>query len=263
MSSIAVITGGAGGIGRAIAAKLAESHSHVVLVDIDEVRTKTAVDELNRDRGSDNNKFSMAICDVTNPDSVAAMAQQVLSLGAVRTLVNNAGATRVDSLHDMTPEAWRRETALNLDAAFLCFHAFEDALKESKGCVVNIASVNGLSVFGNPAYSAAKAGLIHLTHLIAVEYGQYGIRANAVAPGTVRTPVWERRVRENPRIFENTMEWYPLKRAIEPEDVANAVAFLASPQAAAITGVCLPVDCGLMAGQAPIARTFSLSSHYQ
>lgn len=262
MSSIAVITGGAGGIGRAIAAKLAASHEHVVLVDIDEARTKAAVDELNRTTSS-SSKFHIAICNVTDADSVAAMAKQVASLGAVRTLVNNAGATRIDSLHDMTPEAWRCETALNLDAAFLCFHAFADALKTSKGCVVNIASVNGLSVFGNPAYSAAKAGLIHLTHLIAVEYGRYGIRANAVAPGTVRTAVWERRVRENPRVFEETMQWYSLKRAIEPEDVANAVAFLAGPQAAAITGACLPVDCGLMAGQAPIARTFSLSSDYQ
>lgn len=138
----------------------------------------------------------------------------------------------------------------------------EDALKQSQGSLINIASVNGMSVFGHPAYSAAKAGLIHLTKLIAVEYGKFGIRANAVAPGTVRTRAWEARAEVNPQVFEEAKHWYPLRRIVAPDDVANAVGFLASDQAAAISGVCLPVDCGLTAGQAPIAHTFSQSDHY-
>jgi NAD(P)-dependent dehydrogenase (short-subunit alcohol dehydrogenase family) len=270
MHSIAVVTGAAGGIGRAIAAKLSESHDHVVLVDVDESKTKGILDHLQDTTSSgseaktkDEPRFLMAICDVTDSDAVAEMARKISSLGSVHTLVNNAGATQVDSLHDMTPEAWRRETSLNLDAAFICFHAFADALEESHGSVINIASVNGLSVFGNPAYSAAKAGLIHLTKSIAVEYGRLGVRANAVAPGTVRTAAWDVRAKENPHIFDDAMQWYPLKRVIEPADVANAVAFLASDQAGAITGVCLPVDCGLMAGQAPVARTFTQSDDYK
>jgi NAD(P)-dependent dehydrogenase (short-subunit alcohol dehydrogenase family) len=190
------------------------------------------------------------------------MAKRAETLGAVRTLVNNAGAARAVSLHDTTAEIWRMDNALNLEAAFLCFRAVEGQLEATKGSVVNIASVNGMNVFGHPAYSAAKAGLLHLTKLIAVEYGKLGIRSNAVAPGTVRTQAWEARAAANPNVFEEARRWYPLQRVVDPRDVANAVAFLAGPQAAAITGVCLPVDCGLTAGQAELARTFSQSEHY-
>ncbi|KAL1953078.1 hypothetical protein VTO42DRAFT_3616 [Malbranchea cinnamomea] len=257
MRQVAIVTGGGGGIGQAIATKLAESHDYVVLVDIDEAKARAVAEDLGND------KFTAIACDVTNSAQVTEMARKITVQGdAVRTLVNNAGATWAGALHDMTPESWNREIALNLDAAFVCFHAFQESLKQTRGSVVNIASVNGLSVFGNPAYSAAKAGLIHFTRSIAVEFGKFGIRANAVAPGTVRTPAWESKVRGNPRVFEETMNWYPLNRVIDPSDVANAVAFLSSDQAAAITGVCLPVDSGLMAGQAQLAGAFSQSQYY-
>ncbi|WEW58337.1 hypothetical protein PRK78_003805 [Emydomyces testavorans] len=255
-SSTAVVTGGGGGIGRAIAAKLTESHRHVVLVDTNKDETHAVADMLGKERASP------IICDITDNHQVQEMARKALSTGPVCTLVNNAGATWAGSLQDMSPEVWKRETTLNLEASFLCFHAFEESLKQTRGCVVNIASVNGLSVFGNPAYSAAKAGLIHLTRAIAVEYGKFGIRANAVAPGTVRTQAWDARFQANPRVFEEAMQWYPLKHVIEPEDVANAVAFLSSEQAAAITGICLPVDSGLTAGQTCLARSFSQSQDY-
>lgn len=254
--TIAVVTGGAGDIGRAIAVKLAETHDRVVLVDIDGPAVEHAVATLG---GS---AFIAMTCDVTDAASLAGLSEKIGALGIVRTLVNNAGAARAVSLHDTTPEIWRHDNALNLEAPFLCFRAFEDALKQSRGSLINIASVNGMSVFGHPAYSAAKAGLIHLTKLIAVEYGKFGIRANAVAPGTVRTQAWEARAKVNPQVFEEAQHWYPLRRIVLPEDVANAVGFLASEQAAAISGVCLPVDCGLTAGQAPLAHTFSQSEHY-
>ncbi|KJF68223.1 SDR family oxidoreductase [Rhizobium nepotum] len=253
---VAVVTGAAGDIGRAIAAALSESHAKVVLVDIDPDALSTALSLLS---GS---AFVPITCDVTDPQDLARLASEVAELGDVATLVNNAGAARAVSLHYTTAEIWRKDNALNLEAPFLCFRAFEDALKRTEGSVINIASVNGMAVFGHPAYSAAKAGLIHLTKLIAVEYGKFGIRSNAVAPGTVRTQAWEARAAVNPQVFEEAKHWYPLQRIVRPEDVANAVAFLAGPQAAAISGVCLPVDCGLMAGQAPLARTFSQSEHY-
>ena len=119
-----------------------------------------------------------------------------------------------------------------------------------------------MHVFGHPAYSAAKAGMLHFTKLVAVEYGKYGIRSNAVAPGTVRTQAWEARAAANPNVFEEARRWYPLQRVARPEDIAEAVGFLAGPLASAISGVCLPVDCGLTAGQAELARTFSQSSDY-
>jgi NAD(P)-dependent dehydrogenase (short-subunit alcohol dehydrogenase family) len=256
-SRIAIVTGAAGDIGRAIAARLGEDHDIVLLVDIDLAAAEKAARGLGEET-----RFVAMQCDVTDAASVAKMASRASALGIARTLVNNAGAARAVSLHDTTPDIWRADMALNLEAAFLCFRAVEDMLKASKGSLVNISSVNGMNVFGHPAYSAAKAGLLHFTKLVAVEYGKYGIRANAVAPGTVRTQAWEIRAAANPNVFEEARRWYPLQRVVDPVDVANAVGFLASPLAAAITGVCLPVDCGLTAGQAELARTFSQSDNY-
>ncbi len=256
-SSVAIVTGAAGDIGRAIARRLGEDHDIVLMPDLDGAAVERTAASLGLP-----SRFVALACDITNPANVTDMAKRAVALGEVRTLVNNAGGARAVSLHDTTPEIWRMDSVLNLEAAFLCFRAFEDALKVTKGSVVNIASVNGTNVFGHPAYSAAKAGLLHLTKLIAVEYGKFGIRANAVSPGTVRTQAWEDRAAANPNVFEEARRWYPLQRIANPEDVANAVGFLASPLAAAITGACLPVDCGLTAGQAELARTFSQSDHY-
>ncbi|NTJ65029.1 SDR family oxidoreductase [Agrobacterium rhizogenes] len=255
--SVAIVTGAAGDIGRAIAKRLADDHDIILLVDIDETAVQKAAGEL----GSAE-RFVALKADITSDADVAAMAKAASDLGAVKTLVNNAGAARAVSLHDTTPAIWRADNALNLEAAFLCFRAVEDMLKASKGSVINIASVNGMAVFGHPAYSAAKAGLLHFTRLVAVEYGKFGIRSNAVAPGTVRTQAWEVRAAANPNVFEEAKRWYALRRVVDPVDVANAVSFLASPLASAITGVCLPVDCGLTAGQAELAHTFSQSEHY-
>lgn len=180
--SVAIVTGAAGDIGRAIAARLGDGHDTVLVADINTEAAERTARELG---GTE--RFLAVPCDVTDVASVAAMAQAAASVGTVRTLVNNAGAARAVSLHDTTQDIWRMDNALNLEAAFLCFRAVEEMLKESRGSVVNIASVNGMNVFGHPAYSAAKAGLLHLTRLIAVEYGKFGIRANAVAPATVRT----------------------------------------------------------------------------
>lgn len=254
---VAIVTGAAGDIGRAIAARLGGDHDVVLLVDIDLPAAEKAARALGPDT-----RFIAIGCDITDPESVRAMASRAADIGTVKTLVNNAGAARAVSLHDTTPEIWRADLALNLEAAFLCFRAVEDMLKASKGSVINISSVNGTNVFGHPAYSAAKAGLLHFTKLVAVEYGKFGIRSNAVSPGTVRTQAWEARATANPDVFEEARRWYPLQRVVDTADVANAVGFLASPLASAITGVCLPVDCGLTAGQAELARTFSQSEHY-
>ncbi|MCM2452017.1 SDR family oxidoreductase [Agrobacterium vitis] len=255
--SVAVVTGAAGDIGRAIASRLSGSHDVVVRADIDESAVNAAAVSL----GS-GETFLPFVCDVTDEASIDALASAVQEVGVTKTLVNNAGAARAVSLHDTDAAIWRQDSALNLEAAFLTFRALENQLKQSQGAVINIASVNGMAVFGHPAYSAAKAGLIHLPRLIAVEYGKFGIRANAVAPGPVRTQAWEARAAANPAVFEEAKRWYALQRIATAQDVANAVFFLAGDQAAAITGVCLPVDCGLTAGQSELARTFSQSEHY-
>lgn len=264
--SIAVVTGGAGDIGRAIAARLCESHKHIVLMDINEVEARNAVDALNeaaKDKGQEPS-FSASICDVTDSESVLKAAQSITTSSdqQVCTLVNNAGGSWTRSMHTTTPESWRAHISLNLDSAYYCFRAFEDQLKQTQGSIINITSIDALVMCGEPAYSAAKAGLINFTKSLAVEYGKYGIRANAIAPGGVRTRQWEERIKNNPNVWDDAMQWYPLKRIILPEDVANAVAFLASDQAAAITGVCLPVDAGLLAGQTAVARSITQCGDY-
>ncbi|MFE3837423.1 SDR family oxidoreductase [Pseudogemmobacter sonorensis] len=252
---LAIVTGAAGDIGRAIAARLRRDHDLVLLADRDLPAAERAAAELGAG-------FTPVQVDVTDAQSCLDLARAAEDLGGARTLVNNAGAALSPSLHATTAESFAADRALNLDAAFLVFSALAAQLTAHRGAVVNIVSVNGISVFGHPAYSAAKAGMIHLTRLIAVEYGRHGIRANAVAPGTVRTQAWEARAIANPEVFTEAAAHYPLGRIVRPEDVAEAVGFLASPLAAAITGTVLPVDCGLTAGIPALARTFSQSDDY-
>lgn len=252
---LAIVTGAAGDIGRAIARRLRVDHDIVVVADRDLPAAERATAVLGAG-------FVAVRLDVTDAAACAEFAAHVARLGALQTLVNNAGGVQAASLQSTSVADWQADRALNLDAVFLLFSALAAQLKATQGSVVNIASVNGLGVYGHPAYSAAKAAMIHLTRQIAVEYGKFGIRANAVAPGTVRTQAWEARAAANPDIFTQAAEHYPLGRIARAEDVAEAVGFLASPLAQAITGICLPVDCGLTAGVPALARTFSQSSDY-
>ncbi|MDO5641025.1 MAG: SDR family oxidoreductase [Paracoccus sp. (in: a-proteobacteria)] len=250
---IAIVTGAAGDIGQAISRRLLADHDMVVMADLDEGGAQAAAGTI----GAQAHRL-----DITDPASCAELAGWVAQAGALATLVNNAGAAAAVSLQSGNAASWQADIALNLTGAYNVFAALADQLKETQGSVVNIASVNGLSAFGHPAYSAAKAGMIHLTRMIAVEYGRFGIRANTVAPGTVRTRAWEDRATANPAVFEEAAAHYPLGRIVRPEDVAEAVGFLASPLAGAITGVVLPVDCGLVAGTPALARAFSQSDDY-
>jgi NAD(P)-dependent dehydrogenase (short-subunit alcohol dehydrogenase family) len=131
-------------------------------------------------------------------------------------------------------------------------------VKKGAGAIVTIGSVNALAALGDPAYSAAKAGMIAMTRSLALEYGRHGVRVNIVLPGTVRTPIWAERIKKDPDVLKRLERWYPLGRIVEPSDIARAVAFLASDDAAAITGVSLPVDCGLMAGNIVMSRELTL-----
>lgn len=252
---LAVVTGAAGDIGQAIVRRLLQDHDAVLMADRDLEGAEAAAREIGPG-------CTGIRVDVTDPASCAALAEVAAAAGGVTTLVNNAGAALGASLGETGPENWQADRALNLDAAYYVFSALAGQLAANRGSLVNIVSVNGMAVFGHPAYSAAKAGMIHLTRLIAVEYGAKGVRANAVAPGTVRTRGWQSRADANPDVFREAAEHYALGRIVAPEDVAEAVGFLASPLAAAITGVVLPVDCGLTAGIPALARTFSQSKDY-
>jgi NAD(P)-dependent dehydrogenase (short-subunit alcohol dehydrogenase family) len=254
--SIAVVTGGAGGIGTAIGHALGAAGHIVAVVDIDGERADAVAGILNS-KGI--TAFALQ-ADITEMSSVELMATAVNARGDVGVVVNNAGQSMAASFEVADAEDWRRSLSLNLDGAYHVTRAFLAGLKaRRKGVIVNVASVNGLGAFGNPAYSVAKAGLIHFTRQLAVEYGPLGIRAVSVVPGSVRTPAWDRRIAENPGVFDQIARFYPLRRVAEPEDVAAAVAFVASEAARSITGSEILVDCGLMAGNSLLSDIITSS----
>jgi meso-butanediol dehydrogenase / (S,S)-butanediol dehydrogenase / diacetyl reductase len=251
-SRVVIITGSGSGLGRVLAHSFAGEGAAVVVADVVDQRATTVADEISEAGGS-----SLAqITDVTNAAGVEAMVGAAReTFGSVDILVNNAAkATDADFL-EVSEEAWDEDVAIALKGSFLCSQAVLGDMTENRsGVIINISSVNAFAYFGNEAYSAAKAGIVNLTRSLAVRYGPFGVRVNAIAPGTLRTPAWEERRQKDPDVFDRVAKWYPLGRIGEPEDVAGAALFLASDEAAWISGAVLPVDGGLTAGNMEMAR---------
>jgi len=250
----ALITGAAGGIGRALCMLFAELGARVIACD----RNATTLQALISGAA---HRFHPMLVDVADAAAVAAALEPAIAAAGLPTiLVNNAGYTTAPRLRDCTLEDWRREIDGNLTGAYIMVEAVRDhiMMAGNGGAIVNVGSVNGMSALGNPAYSAAKAGLENYTKALAIEFGPHNIRANLVCPGTVRTPTWDARLARNPEVFERLRKWYPLGRVAEPIDVARAVAFLASDAAAFINGATLVVDGGLTAGNPVLASELTL-----
>jgi NAD(P)-dependent dehydrogenase (short-subunit alcohol dehydrogenase family) len=252
---IVAITGAAGGIGQALCRYFADEGAAIAALDKSE-----EVEGFARDLTRAGSKAGAYVVDVGDRSAVERSFVAVASdLGTVDVLVNNAGFSQHPIFARTDPASWQHEINGNLNSAYYCAHAVLPGMQAKRsGSIIAIGSVNGLSALGDPAYSAAKAGMISLTRSLAVEYGRFGIRANAVLPGTVRTPLWKRRAAREPEVLSKLVRWYPLGRIVEPEDVARTVGFLASEAASAITGVALPVDCGLTAGNIVMARELTL-----
>jgi NAD(P)-dependent dehydrogenase (short-subunit alcohol dehydrogenase family) len=255
---IALVTGAAHGIGRVISTRLAAEGAAVAVIDLDADGAE-ATSAAIRDAGG---RAFAATADITDMEGLAAAVDAVeAALGPVDILVNNAAYTAAGDLHGISLEAWHREIDVNVNGTYHCLRLLLPRMVErGRGTVVNIASVNGVRYFGNPAYSAAKAALINLTQSVASEYGRHGIRCNAILPGSVKTDniTWTIRQERDPDVFKKLAKWYPLGRVAEPDDVAKAVSFLASDEASYITGVALPVDGGLLAGMNVMIADFIL-----
>lgn len=240
----AFVTGAAHGIGRAVVLRLAREGATVTVTDVDlEAAERVAAEAEQLGAAS----VALA-CDVTDGASVdASVAASMAQFGRLNVLINVAGGGVVEPPFEATEDAiWQRQIELNLVGVMRCVRAALPHLLASPagGNVVTIGSVNGLSAFGGYPYSAAKAGLQSLTQNFAAEYGRRGLRFNLIAPGTIRTRVWD----DQPGTLDRLTKLYPLGRVGEPEDIASAVAFLASDDAAWITGVVLPVDGGILTG---------------
>jgi 3-oxoacyl-[acyl-carrier protein] reductase len=262
---VALVTGGSRGLGRADALTLAQAGADVVVADLlvesqlsEETDRYGALATVARQQGLVHTeetvgeieamgRRALAVrCDVTNRDEVeAAVARTVAELGSVDILVNNAGTLdHAAQFHNQSPELWERDLRVNLTGAFNCAQAVWPHMRERRfGRIVNMASVAGtLGGFGQASYSTTKAGLLGLTRTLAMEGARFGITCNAIVPGVIGTEAFNLANAEmNERIVNRTA----LKRPGEPQEIANAIAFLCSDLAAYITGVELNVSGGV------------------
>jgi len=245
-NKVAIVTGSARGIGKAIAMKLAEAGADIVVNDI--AAAAEALEGTANEIRALNRKALAVTADVSSAADVNRMIETaVTAMGKVDILVNNAGVTRDQLIMRMTDEEW--DTVLNIDlkSAFLCSRAvMRHMMKQRWGRIISIASVVGImGNAGQANYSAAKAGVIGLTKSIAKEAGSRGITANAIAPGFIETKMTEK-LDEKQR--QALLEGIPLRSIGTPRDVAEAVAFLASEEAHYITGQVIGVDGGMSLG---------------
>ena len=233
---VTIITGAARGIGLATTQMLLEEGHAVVMVDRD-------VDVLNTEADQLNNVLALSL-DVSVPEQVDAMiAESEAKFGRIDNLINNAGVADFGPIAETTFERWRTVMATNLDGVFLCSQAAIPALKKTKGCIVNIASISGLRASTlRVAYGTSKAAVMQLTQQQAVELGEFGIRANCVAPGPVRTKL--AMAVHTQDIINAYHDAIPLNRYGSEAEIAGLIVFLCSDRASYINGQVIAADGG-------------------
>jgi 2-hydroxycyclohexanecarboxyl-CoA dehydrogenase len=234
----ALVTGGASGVGAAIARRLAAEGAAVVIGDLNEAGAREVADEIG------------AVAIPLDVAELSAATAAVDSAGPFEILVNNAGTDDFGFFTDMTPDRWRRLLQVNLEGVFNCTHAALPAMQRAGyGRIVNIASEAGrVGSKGSAVYSAAKGGVIAFTKTIARENARFGITANAIAPGPIDTPLLRAATQLGEigeRVIETMKSQTQMRRLGKPEEVATVAAFLASDEASYVTGETLGVSGGL------------------
>ena len=237
---VCVVTGGGGGIGRAVAVNLARAGALVAALDRDEAGLAHTRDELS------GNRHVLAPCDVTSRDSIAAAAGTIeKALGPCQVLVNTAALLRPGSLDTLSLEEWNTVLSVNLTGYFLCAQIFGAQMRAQKrGSLVHVASIAGSHAQGRSgAYSVSKAGVVMLSRQLASEWGPEGVRSNVVSPGMVITPM-SQAFYDTPGVTERRAAVTPARRIGMPQDIADAVMFLASNRSAYVNGDEITVDGG-------------------
>lgn len=238
---VAIVTGGANGIGEGVAIKFAQEGAKVVLCDLNEEQVKQAEKAI-KDQGG---TVLGVVCNVTDRAQVDAMVQKaVAAFGTVDILINNAGITRDAMFHKMTEAQWDQVFDVNLKGVFHCTQAVVGIMREKNyGRIVNISSVSRFGNIGQTNYAASKEGLVGLTRALAKEMGSKGITINAIAPGSVETAMF---MAVPEKIREVARKSNALQRPGSIEELANAILFFASDDSSYITGQALQVDGGAM-----------------
>ena len=238
---VCIVTGGAQGIGQACVQRFAREGALVVIADVADAKGKQLAEAL---------KVSYAHCDVGSSADVQAMVQRVVaSNGRIDVLVNNAGIFKAADFLDVTEEDFDQVLRVNLKGAFLVGQAVaREMVNTGGGAIINMSSVNGVLAIPNIAsYNVSKGGINQLTRVMALALADYGVRVNAVAPGTIATELTARAVLTSEAAKQKIISRTPLKRLGTAEEVADVVAFLASDAASYITGEIVVVDGGRMA----------------
>ncbi|MDR2126978.1 MAG: 3-oxoacyl-ACP reductase FabG [Prevotellaceae bacterium] len=240
-NKIAVITGGADGIGKATAIRFASEGSTVVIWDMNVEKGESTTTDINKSGGK---AIFMKVNTAVYTEVEAATKKVVELYGRVDILINNAGITRDATIKKMTPDLWQQVIDVNLTGVFNCAKCAAEVMVENGwGRIINASSVVALyGNFGQTNYVAAKTGLIGITKTLAKELGRKGITVNAVAPGFIATEMVKKMP---PEVLKSMEEKVPLKRLGLPEEISAAYTFLASDEAAYINGAVLSVDGGI------------------
>lgn len=238
----ALITGTATGIGREIALRFAAEGAHIVAVDWDERGNLETSAEITTAGGA---------CETRKADvsSETEVLEVFRTAGDIDILVNNAASAAGDGMvMELSAENWDKVLAICLKSVFLCTReALKTMTARRKGAIVNLSSVNALAGINLAAYSAAKGGILSLTRVVAAQYAAYGIRSNAICPGTILSESSELFYRQHPEIDDGLRSLYPAGKYGKVEDIASCALFLVSDEALFINGAAIPVDGALLA----------------
>jgi meso-butanediol dehydrogenase/(S,S)-butanediol dehydrogenase/diacetyl reductase len=238
-NKVALVTGAASGIGAATTRRLVKGGARLLAVDVNQEGLTALARELG-------DAVVPHIADMSQRVQVEAMVGTALErFGRLDILINNAGIGAMARAADADPEEWRRVMAIDVDAVFFASRVALPHLISARGCIVNTASISGMAAdYGLTAYNTAKAAVIGLTRVMAIDYAEQGVRVNSVSPGFTLSPMLDLM----PQALKDAYaERVPMRRGARPDEIAAMIAFLASEDASYITGTNIPVDGGLTA----------------
>jgi meso-butanediol dehydrogenase / (S,S)-butanediol dehydrogenase / diacetyl reductase len=251
--TVAIVTGGATGIGRATARLFAREGAQVVVGDVNEQAAADTVAQIERDGGRA--RFRRA--DVSVPDDVEALVESTVSdYGRIDVLVNNAAILISKTVTDTAPDEWDRVIGINLTGVYLgCHYAIPHMLRQGSGVIVSMASPHSFATGKTiAAYAAAKGGVVALTRQMALDYGRHGLRINCVVPGAIDTPMLRQDIQAGDNPEENVGNWskvQPIGRVGTPDDIAKVILWLATDDAGFVLGAPIVADGGLLAQLLP------------